>query len=127
MRMWGTPLNVMCNAHMLGEHRELHMFVGALKACCEGRMRIHGHLAAGLLITTPEYIVQRHDDIVIEMRRRGMIAGYMHDTKMSVDDIPTYQGEGAPGFLDLEANLATMRERCDVCRRLQETGEGGWS
>lgn len=30
MRMWMVPPELMCRQHLLGEHVELHMFVGAI-------------------------------------------------------------------------------------------------
>lgn len=44
MRMWMVPPRHMCRKHLLGEHVELHMFVGSIK----NGVRVEGYLANNL-------------------------------------------------------------------------------
>lgn len=164
MRMWGTSLEKMCDQHMLGEHRELHMMVGMLRAMREHRVacdnclwtgliddtgdkpffmsgrivhttrpccprcgnetrhvrqpHIHGHLEAKLIDL--RVLKSRHDEIVLDMRRRGMISGIIHDTPITSEDqalaLEVREEHGQQGELDLLANEATLRERCQKCK-----------
>jgi len=75
-------------------------------------MVVHGHLTSGLFDL--RLVVQRHADIVQEMRRRKMLSGIIHDTPL--EHLPPYNGPGAPGWLSLTANEALLRVRCDNCR-----------
>jgi hypothetical protein len=68
MRIWDVPPSLLCRAHLLGEHRELHVIWTVL---VEGKigyarhpetMRWQGKLAALYL---------RHESLVTEMTRRG--------------------------------------------------------
>jgi hypothetical protein len=73
MRMWMTNPKLMCRKHLLGEHLELHMFVGALKK----KKNLYGYLNNNLF--EPLSILSRHNSLVKEMRRRG----YNHKTPMN--------------------------------------------
>lgn len=68
MRIWDLPPSILCRAHLLGEHRELHAIWTVL---VEGKtgyanhpetIRWRGKLAA---------LSQRHAALVQEMERRG--------------------------------------------------------
>src|SRR6266849_10968688 len=111
--MWGVETDRMCSAHLLGEHRELHLLVGALRACGTGRMHIHGHLRAGLIDL--RLIASRHEELVEEFKRRGFMSGFLHDTPLSAKDIPEYTGQGAPGWINVQANEAELHARCKRC------------
>ena len=45
MRMWMVDPRIMCRQHLLGEHVEIHMFVGAIS---RGKS-VKGYLEKGLL------------------------------------------------------------------------------
>lgn len=111
MRMWGTDVTKMCNPHLLGEHRELHMIVGALRS---KKMTLWGHLRAGLIDV--RLIAPRHEEIVQEFRRRGLPSGFWHDTPLRPEDVPECRHDYAPGFLDIEVNEQTLRERGCKCQ-----------
>ena len=66
MRMWMTDPKGMCDKHLLGEHVELHMFLGAMKRGTSMR----GFLDNNLL--EPLWLWYRHRDLVTEMEARGM-------------------------------------------------------
>lgn len=65
MRMWMTPTNKMCDKHLLGEHVEIHMFVGTIKK----GISIDGYIKNDLL--EPKSIYKKHEEIVKEMKNRG--------------------------------------------------------
>jgi ribosomal protein L44E len=57
---------LMCRKHLLGEHVELHMFVG----CLLRKKTLTGFFQKGLLEV--HSIRSRHQSLVKEIRRRGM-------------------------------------------------------
>jgi hypothetical protein len=65
MRMWMVNPKMMCRNHLLGEHLEIHMFLGTLRE----RKKIDGFINNNLL--EPRSLFQRHDELVNEMQRRG--------------------------------------------------------
>lgn len=66
MRMWLVNPKGMCTQHLLGEHVELHMFVGTINK----GMSLGGYVANRLVDSTK--IVSRHSELVQEMERRKM-------------------------------------------------------
>jgi hypothetical protein len=98
MRMWGVDPVVMCNQHLLGEHFEMHMFVGHLQS---GKRL--GKFADGLC--DPALIESRHSKLVMEMLRRGM----NHNTPL------TFTWEGESGYVASDSYAELMR-RCFRCR-----------
>jgi Pyrimidine dimer DNA glycosylase len=68
MRIWDVDVALLCDRHLLGEHRELHALWTVLTAGRRGyarhpeTLRWHGRLAA---------LHARHEAQVMEMRRRG--------------------------------------------------------
>jgi len=67
MRMWMVNPKIMCRQHLLGEHVEIHMFVGTLS---RGKS-VKGYLEKGLLEVHNLY--WRHEELVEEMKRRGTV------------------------------------------------------
>jgi hypothetical protein len=64
--MWMVNPKLMCRKHLLGEHVELHMFVG----CLLRKKTLAGFFEKGLLEV--HSIRSRHQALVEEMQRRGM-------------------------------------------------------
>jgi hypothetical protein len=68
VRIWDLPPSILCRAHLLGEHRELHAIWTVLVERKSGyanhpeTIRWRGKLAA---------LYQRHEALVAEMTRRG--------------------------------------------------------
>jgi hypothetical protein len=68
VRIWDLPPSILCRAHLLGEHRELHAIWTVLVERKSGyanhpeTIRWCGKLAA---------LYQRHEALVAEMTRRG--------------------------------------------------------
>jgi hypothetical protein len=100
MRMWMTNPRWMCNQHLLGEHVELHMFVGTLnKDRC-----VQGYLDKGLLEI--HNLHKRHDELVAEMERRGM----RHKSPL-----PVLLNPCTTGCIDTEQNQRELLRRCKRC------------
>lgn len=67
--MWiGVPPSMMCDQHVLGEHKELHQEVGHMKA---GNWNtVKGHVRRHQFV--PDKVGYRHRMLVETMDRRGM-------------------------------------------------------
>jgi hypothetical protein len=103
--MWMVPPQTMCRQHLLGEHVELHMFVGTIK---KGR-GIDGFLEQRIL--EPFAIKQRHDALVAEMTRRG----YNHRSPLCAPLLPAKLKSVT---VDSEASLTELLRRCPECLAL---------
>ena len=99
MRMWGVYPGYMCRQHLLGEHVEMPMAVGAIRH----DKSISGYTNGGLLDTSK--IQHRHDTLVIEMQKRG----YKHRSPLHYDDVLQ------SGSVDVVSNLSALRQRCVEC------------
>jgi len=107
MRMWMIPPETMCRKHLLGEHVELHMFVGTINK----GVSVEGFLTKNLL--EPESLYARHDALAAEMNRRG----YAHNSPLltaeTLDRISNYKVK-----IDRPASLAELHRRCPECLAL---------
>ena len=100
MRMWMLPPETMCRKHLLGEHVELHMLLGSLR---RGK-NIDGFLAGKLV--DPRRMFRRHEELVLEMERRG----YRHASPLDEAECETLArryGRTGTG-IDAEANAAEL-------------------
>ena len=105
MRMWhGVAPSRLCRQHLLGEHVEMHMFIGTLR---KGRS-IQGYIAKGLVV--PHLIRIRHDALATEMKRRGM----QHNSPVPADFVPPPVQHHA----DPQHNRKDLITRCRHCRKL---------
>lgn len=100
--MWMVPPEKMCRQHLLGEHVELHMFVGAIN---KGK-RLN-HFAENNYLDSRK-IKSRHSAIVKEMKRRG----YNHQSPLE------YQDKLKIGKVDAEKSYKDLLARCPECRRI---------
>lgn len=64
MRMWLCDPKILCNKHLLGEHVEMHMFIGTLRK----GIKIDGYLRNNLF--EPAMLYVRHNELSYEMRQR---------------------------------------------------------
>lgn len=101
MRMWDIPPEMLCNQHLLGEHLELHMFVGAIKAGTS----LTGYIRDGLVETGR--LQERHDLLVGEMLDRGM----RHESPL---DQPSIEPQG---HINRQKNVLDLCLRCESCQR----------
>lgn len=103
MRMWKVDPKVLCTKHLLGEHVEMHMFVGTIRK----GVSMDGYIVGGLVET--QHIKSRHDELAAEMVRRGM------NHKSPMENLSV-----APaGSVNVEGNLVELARRCPTCRALQ--------
>jgi ribosomal protein L44E len=99
--MWNLEVMKMCNKHLLGEHVEMHMFVGTLNK----NKSIQGYLDKNLVEI--HNIANRHNEIAKEMKRRGM----KHNSRL-----PEYK-KVKLGRVDVKKNKIDLINRCEECRR----------
>ena len=101
MRQWLVNPRMLCRRHLLGEHVEHHMFVGAVKK----GFGVEGYLRDGFF--EPRTLQKRHDEIAQEMVRRG----YSH--KSPLPDVDT--SHLRDGKIDINRNIEDLRSRCKDC------------
>ena len=93
--------SLLCSRHLGGEHVECHMFVGTINK----NMCIEGYLKKGLVEV--HSIKSRHDELAIEMTRRG----YNHKSPL-----PEFKS-WTEGNIDIEGNLKELTSRCPECKK----------
>jgi len=107
MRMWNVPVELLCRKHLLGEHLEMHMFIGSIKKGTS----LKGYIDNGLVEL--RNISSRHDELSTEMIRRG----YNHKSPIEVLD-----GLEDCGSVDVDKNLEELKGRCIECQhRMSES------
>lgn len=110
MRMWMVDPRIMCRKHLLGEHVEMHMFLGHLKR----RKKVDGYLKNNCLQMRSIY--QRHEDLAKEMIDRG----YKHNSPMKELDfecIYDYPNEQIYWKVQEVQSLKDLLDRCPDCRQ----------
>jgi hypothetical protein len=103
MRMWMVNPRIMCRQHLLGEHAEIHMFIGTINR----KKSVKGYLQKGLLEV--HNLFSRHNELVKEMRKRG----YMHHSEVE----EKWKTAKTAGFIDRKRNLEELVNRCSKCKR----------
>ena len=103
MRMWMVNPRIMCRQHLLGEHAEIHMFIGTIS---RGKS-VKGYLEKGLLEVHNLYA--RHEELVEEMKRRG----YHH--RSDVEE--KWRTAKKLGVIDRKKSLKELVKRCSRCKR----------
>lgn len=99
MRMWMVPPTMLCDQHLLGEHVELHMFVGTIRR----GVSIAGYVLRGLVETAN--IKKRHRQLVKEMKARG----FRHKSKLE------YEDKLAVGKVSRIGSIRALTSRCKEC------------
>jgi hypothetical protein len=102
---------MMCRSHLLGEHNEIHMLVGALKL----KRRLDRYFENNCLEIRS--IRRRHSQLAKEMQKRG----YRHDSpllRFSAD----YLGEQQAIRVDAERSRQDLTRRCRRCRAAFQGG-----
>lgn len=112
MRMWMTDPKIMCRQHLLGEHVELHMFVGTINH----GIKVDGYIRNNLLEI--KSIISRHEELVKEMKKRGM----NHQSPL-----PSFNQSKLPKmFVDYTINkesaLNDLLGRCKLCKESKRNG-----
>jgi hypothetical protein len=94
---------IMCRQHLLGEHAEIHMFIGAI-SCGKS---VKGYLEKGLLEVHNLY--DRHEELVEEMKRRG----YNHGSDVE----EKWKSAENLGLIDRKKSFDELVKRCSRCKR----------
>lgn len=113
-RMWMGNPKTMCRQHLLGEHKEIHQFVGTLKK----KMRIQGYIDNNCVEI--ESIVKRHGELVSEMKSRG----YNHNSPIpsedEIKDMVCYLEESQIKYkIDVKSSDKERFRRCNKCKELK--------
>lgn len=108
-----TDPALMCRKHLLGEHVEMHMFVGVLNRGTS----VDGYMLDGLLDLGKLHA--RHDIVVAEMLARGM----NHNSPLGYFKESLALLSPNPHMNDHSAMMELVR-RCVGCRRLHEAALG---
>lgn len=101
--MWMVNPRIMCREHLLGEHAEIHMFIGSIN---RGKS-VKGYLEKGLLEMHNLY--NRHENLVKEMKRRH----YNHNSKVD----KKWKFAEKAGVIDKEKTYSELMSRCSKCKR----------
>lgn len=109
MRMWNVPTEMLCQKHLLGEHVELHMAIGAYKK----QKSFKGFYEKKLI--DPQSIYTRHDQLVLEMQKRGL----NHKSPLEKITIKDPQIK-----LDIKNNILDLSTRCLKCAEKINQYEG---
>ena len=104
MRMWMVDPRMMCRSHLLGEHNEIHMIVGAIRL----KRRLDRFFENNCLEIGA--IKKRHRALVQEMRRRG----YRHQSPLP-DYSAAYLGEQQAIRIDVHNAKLELIRRCPTC------------
>ena len=103
MRMWMVNPRIMCRQHLLGEHAEIHMFIGTI----DRNKSVKGYLQKGLLEV--HNLFSRHNELVKEMKKRG----YTHHSDVE----EKWKTANRAGFIDRKRSLEELVNRCSKCKR----------
>jgi len=101
MRMWNVDTKLLCKKHLLGEHVEMHMFVGSIN---KGKS-LKGFIDKGLVEIS--HIKQRHEDLKNEMISRGM----NHNSELPECEL------WEEGNVDVEESISELIKRCPKCKK----------
>jgi hypothetical protein len=101
--MWMVDPKIMCRKHLLGEHAELHMFVGTIQK----GVSLDGYVNRGLVDTSK--IKLRHEILVLEM----VVRGYRHNSPL------IYTDALGVGKVDAANSAAELHRRCPDCAERQ--------
>lgn len=104
--MWLCPPRLMCREHLLGEHSELHQISGTLANHEHGRAVVEGLAESGFVDTS--LLEARHNELRLEMKRRGMDHG-------SPIDPPEHDEVGSTDREAVVESLWELSRRCPDC------------
>jgi hypothetical protein len=102
MRQWLVDPKILCRQHLLGEHSELHAFLGTLRK----GISVNGYIDKGFLEI--HSLESRHSELVEEMLNRA----YNHQSPIDLMGINIYER----GRVDRKENLIELSRRCKECR-----------
>lgn len=113
MRMWMIDPATMCRKHLLGEHYEIHMIIGAVT---KGK-NLAGYIEKGLIF--PWSLYTRHCELAEEMVARG----YKHNSNLEKNTIVAIWRESGWEWYrwpctegEKEKIIKDLHGRCSLCR-----------
>ena len=113
-RMWMTDETKMCRQHLLGEHKEIHQFVGTLKK----KMRVDGYVKGNCIEI--DSIISRHDILVSEMQKRGYNHKSPIESEDDINEIISYLPNDIKRFkIDKRSSQVEIFRRCEHCRSMK--------
>lgn len=99
----------LCRNHLLGEHNEIHKLLGGVLRHPYGLAILKGQAEDNNV--DMQSLAARHDELVVEMKRRG----YDHDDKQGW--IVSGVAHFFPGTeISSNRNLVELAENCEDCR-----------
>jgi len=105
-----APPCKMCDKHLLGEHVEIHMFIGSLKK----KISINGYIENDLL--EPKSIYLRHNEIVLEMKKRG----FNHRSPLPKINLSSCLSKDHLNHkINKKRSYSILLKRCKRCRKLK--------
>ena len=114
--MWMTPVKIMCDKHLLGEHVELHMIVGSINK----NKKLDGYIKNNLI--SPTNIIKRHNDIACEMIERK----FNHKSNLPIFNLDEYVDSVKYAQINEESSLNELVTRCNRCREKYEVFNNGF-
>ena len=105
MRMWNVNPKFLCNQHLLGEHFEMHMFVGAINKGAS----MNEYINKGLVNIMD--IPKRHEQLSEELISRGM----NHNSPLPTLYPSKYERIFARG-VNVTQNIKELQKRCSKCK-----------
>ena len=110
--MWMVQPDMLCRKHLLGEHGELHKH----KHNFEKQHSISKRIAPVVQIE-PSKMQQRHDELVVEMKRRR----YNHQSPYEQPDISYLPEEERNAMVDPFISIQDLKNRCSECAKRIES------
>jgi len=101
---------ILCTKHLLGEHVEIHMFVGTIK---KGKS-LRGYVDNNLV--EPGCFVTRHNDLVREHISRGGIHKSSLNLNEVIDLVDTLERDIRENNVDSKKSLQELLFRCPRCK-----------
>ena len=106
MRMWMIDPKLLCRKHLLGEHGEIHKH----RHNFVKQHSIKGRIEPVVQIE-PKSMQSRHDELVVEMLRRG----YNHNSPYQQPDISYLQENYIAAKVDISTSIADLKNKCTEC------------
>ena len=110
MRMWMVNPKILCRKHLLGEHVECHMFLGAM----QHNKNLDGYINNNLFEV--DQLFYRHIELSQEMEDRG----YKHKSPLNLGVYVERRKNYKNVKIDTELSLTDLIVRCPECRKRME-------
>ena len=111
MRMWMVDPKIMCSQHLVGEHLEIHMFIGTLRK----GVSIAAYVRSNAV--EPKALYSRHEELIEEMGNRGYKKdGSPVDEQEVQELIEKLPEDILNAKVDVEESQDLLLDRCEDCR-----------